>query len=132
MASVTHIKTNTVPDMTQADINTLIGNGFLPPGTTTANVTLASDWNSEHNIDISGLITAGTNITITGAGTEANPFVINSSGGGGGGSVDSVNGQTGVVVLDTGDIAESGNLYFTDERAQDAVGNILLDTNSIN
>ncbi len=36
-------------------------------------------------------------------------------------AVASVNGQTGIVSLDTGDIAESGNLYFTDERAQDAV-----------
>jgi hypothetical protein len=33
------------------------------------------------------------------------------------GSVTSVNGDTGVVVLDTGDIAESGNLYFTNARA---------------
>lgn len=45
--------------------------------------------------------------------------------GGGGGAVDSVNGQTGVVVLDTSDIAEDTNLYYTDERAQDAVGGIL-------
>ena len=30
--------------------------------------------------------------------------------------VDSVNGQTGLVVLDTGDIDENGNLYFTDAR----------------
>jgi hypothetical protein len=30
--------------------------------------------------------------------------------------VDSVNGQTGVVVLDTGDISESGNLYYTEAR----------------
>lgn len=43
----------------------------------------------------------------------------------------SVNGQTGTVVLDTGDIAENGNLYFTDERAQDAVGGIFEDTASI-
>jgi hypothetical protein len=50
---------------------------------------------------------------------------------GSGGAVDSVNGQTGTVVLDTGDIAESGNLYFTDERAQDAIGPILVDSSSI-
>ncbi len=31
-------------------------------------------------------------------------------------SVTSVNTQTGAVVLDTGDIAENGNLYFTDAR----------------
>jgi hypothetical protein len=37
--------------------------------------------------------------------------------GGGGGAVDSVNGQTGVVVLDTDDISEgSTNLYYTDTR----------------
>jgi hypothetical protein len=30
--------------------------------------------------------------------------------------VDSVNGEIGTVVLDTGDIAENGNLYFTDAR----------------
>lgn len=30
--------------------------------------------------------------------------------------VQSVNGQTGVVVLDTSDIAENGNLYFTNAR----------------
>lgn len=38
-------------------------------------------------------------------------------GGGGGGAVDSVNGQTGDVVLTTSNISESGNLYFTNTRA---------------
>lgn len=47
-------------------------------------------------------------------------------------SVNSVNGQTGIVVLDTDDINEGlTNLYFTDERAQDAVGTILTDSSSI-
>lgn len=36
--------------------------------------------------------------------------------------VQSVNGQTGAVSLDTDDIGEGSNLYFTDERAQDAAG----------
>lgn len=70
--------------------------------------------------------------------------------------VTSVNGQQGIVVLSTTDIAEGtnlyytqarfdaafaaksttnlsegSNLYFTDERAQDAVGTILADTASI-
>jgi hypothetical protein len=40
----------------------------------------------------------------------------------------SVNGLTGAVTLDTDDIAEGSNLYFTDERAQDAVGSILTDS----
>lgn len=47
-------------------------------------------------------------------------------------AVVSVNGQQGVVVLDTDDINEGAtNLYFTDERAQDAVGTILTDSSSI-
>jgi hypothetical protein len=46
--------------------------------------------------------------------------------------VTSVNSQTGAVVLDTDDINEgSTNLYFTNERAQDAVGGALTDTSSI-
>lgn len=41
---------------------------------------------------------------------------------GGGSAVDSVNGQTGTVVLTTANIAESGNLYFTDDRVWANVG----------
>lgn len=37
--------------------------------------------------NITSLISAGTNITITGSGTSGSPYVINSSGGGGGGTV---------------------------------------------
>lgn len=47
-------------------------------------------------------------------------------------AVMSVNGQSGVVVLDTDDIAEGAALYFTDERAQDAVGTILVDSATVN
>lgn len=43
----------------------------------------------------------------------------------------SVNGYTGVVTLTTSDISEGTNLYFTDERAQDAVGSMLTDSSSI-
>ena len=51
--------------------------------------------------------------TITGDGTAGNPFVAI----GGGGAVDSVNGQTGVVVLDTNDISEVTNKkYVTDAQ----------------
>jgi hypothetical protein len=47
-------------------------------------------------------------------------------------SVTSVNSQTGTVVLDTDDIAEgSTNLYYTDERAQDAIGSILTNTSTL-
>jgi hypothetical protein len=43
----------------------------------------------------------------------------------------SVNGQTGVVVLDTDDIAEGTAQYFTDERAQDAVGGIVASSSKV-
>jgi hypothetical protein len=46
-------------------------------------------------------------------------------------AVASVNGFTGVVVLDTDDVAEGTNKYFSDELAQDAVGTILTDSASI-
>jgi hypothetical protein len=37
------------------------------------------------------------------------------------GGVTSVNGETGSVTIDTGDVAENGNLYFTNARARSAV-----------
>jgi hypothetical protein len=46
-------------------------------------------------------------------------------------AVDSVNGITGTVVLTTSNINEGTNLYFTDERAQDAVGSILNPTATV-
>lgn len=46
-------------------------------------------------------------------------------------AVISVNGQSGIVVLDTDDITEGTALYFTDERAQDAVGTILASTDTV-
>lgn len=44
-----------------------------------------------------------------------------------GGAVDSVNGQTGVVVIDTDDVSEgSTNQYFTNERVDDRVSSLLV------
>ena len=37
------------------------------------------------------------------------------------GGVTSVNGETGAVTIDTGDVAENGNLYFTNTRARSAI-----------
>lgn len=37
------------------------------------------------------------------------------------GGVTSVNGETGSITIDTGDVAENGNLYFTNARARSAL-----------
>ena len=61
-----------------------------------------------------GAFTQGPGIIIASNGyIQANV----STGGGGGGNVESVNGQTGVVSLSTANIAEQGNLYFTNLRS---------------
>lgn len=44
-------------------------------------------------------------------------------GAGGGGAVDSVNGQTGVVVLDTGDIAEATDFNYVSDAQLTVIGN---------
>lgn len=62
------------------------------------------------------VIDAGSNVAIEDDGNGT--ITISSTGGG---AVDSVNGETGVVVLDTDDVAEGAtNLYYTDGRAQAA------------
>lgn len=53
-------------------------------------------------------VVAGTNVSVDNT-DPANP-IVSATGGGGGGAVDSVNGQTGVVVLDQDDIGD-GTTY---------------------
>lgn len=55
-------------------------------------------------------IVAGTNVTVDNTDPQ-NPIVSASGGGGGGGAVDSVNTQTGVVVLDADDIDDSSTTH---------------------
>ena len=58
-------------------------------------------------------VVAGTNVTVDN--TDPNNPIVSSTGGG---AVDSVNGKTGVVVLDTADIAEvTDKNYVTDAEA---------------
>jgi hypothetical protein len=69
--------------------------------------------NGKENTLSKGNIIEGTNVTLSGTLTNrlvgSGDVTINASGGG---AVDSVNGQTGVVVLDTDDVAEgTANLY---------------------
>lgn len=54
-------------------------------------------------------VVAGTNVTVDNTDPK-NPIVSATGGGGGGGAVDSVNGQTGVVVLDADDIDDTSTL----------------------
>jgi hypothetical protein len=56
-------------------------------------------------VEATGIISvvAGTNVTVDNT-DPANPIVSATGGGGGGGAVDSVNGATGVVVLDAADV----------------------------
>ena len=69
----------------------------------------ASDPHPQYNTQAEGdaryerNLTAGANITIDRTNPAA-PVISASGGGGGGGAVDSVNGQTGVVVLDAADV----------------------------
>ena len=58
---------------------------------------------------------------LTWNGTAWSNIATSSLGISGSGAVDSVNGQTGAVVLDTDDIAEGTNQYFTTARARDTL-----------
>lgn len=80
-----------------------------------------SDFGSATRAQVEAELVAGSNITITpsGAGATRQLTIASTGGGGGGGAVDSVNGQTGTVVLDTDDISEGlTHLYHTDARVR--------------
>lgn len=85
-------------------------------------------------------IEAGELTVTDGDGIAGNPLLgladLADSGTGTGGvkliTRDSKGRVSGTENADTGDLPEGSNLYFTDERAQDAVGNILTDTATIN
>src|SRR6185437_15315489 len=52
------------------------------------NIVHSSTYNDGRYLqNITGLVTQGTNVTITGSGTSGSPYVVNSSGGGGGGQI---------------------------------------------
>jgi hypothetical protein len=56
---------------------------------------------------------AGSNITITGAGTLVDPYVISATGGGGG-AVSSVNTDTGAVIVDIQSVLSQTNKVYTE------------------
>ena len=87
----------------------------LAGNTTTISTSQAADivTNNAKNTDQTVTLTQGANVTITGTYpdfTIASDDVV--------GAVNSVNGQAGVVVLDTADISEDTNLYYTEARVE--------------
>lgn len=68
--AITHAKTDSITDWTQADLDTQIALGNFPSGTVLANIVLPSDWNAAHTI---------ANATITNA-MLVNGAVANLSG----------------------------------------------------
>jgi len=77
--------------------------------------------------NITGLVTAGTNVTITGSGTTTSPYVINSSGGGGGTPGGS---DTQVQFNDGGAFGGESTFTFDKTLVQMSVGGI--DTMTVN
>ena len=89
-----------------ADVDSLIAGAGISVDQATGNVTVTNT-----APDQTVTLTSGANVTITG--TYPN-FTISSDDVVG--AVNSVNSQTGVVVLDSADIAEDTNLYYTEAR----------------
>jgi hypothetical protein len=120
--TVTHAKVNNIADWTQADLDAAIEVGQFPTGTTLADITLASDWNSNHSVsgtidisDVSGLqsaldgkveanapITGATNTKIT---YDANGLV------------------TAGEAATTADIADSTNRRYVTDAQLVVIGN---------
>lgn len=100
----TYGSTITIPEGTATRVATVANSAALPAsGNAQGDV--------RYTID-SGLVYGWT----------GSAWQVVASGGGGGGAVDSVNGQTGVVVLDSDDLSEgSVNFFYTDTRARSAV-----------
>lgn len=97
-------------------------------------------WHGGGIDNITGLITAGTNVTITGTGTTADPYIINSSGGGGGtpggsdtqlqyNNAGSFGGISGATTNGTAVTYTTGNLIAHDVKASQSAGMDILSSN---
>ena len=98
----------------QIDGTALTLNGALDYANATVVGTLSSNANITTTANVSGAYILGDGSQLTNIPHPAD-------------AVTSVNTQTGVVVLDTADIAEDTNLYYTDARVQTKVANLTGD-----
>lgn len=96
----------TTDDITEGSTNVYFTNARVQSALGTLSIDDLSD------IDLTGV---STNRALIWTGSQFEPQDI----------VNSVNGQTGNPVLDTDDISEGANLYFTNERADDRVAALI-------
>lgn len=109
--TIKHAKTNNIAAWTQADLDAQIALGNFPPGTLLADITLSTDWNSNHTI--TGTLDPTQNnvsvdgSTITGDGTPGNPLISHATGG-----ASSVSNADGTLTISptTGAVVASINL----------------------
>ena len=129
---VTHSgNTITITNTNSADITSVVAGTGLTGGGTAGDVTLNVDMSAFDTGDLaegSNLYhtTARARAAISASGDisyDSSTGVISFSAAAA--PVTSVNTQTGAVVLDTDDIAEATNLYFTNERVDDRVANLI-------
>lgn len=94
----------------------------------TVEVTPRGAWGGTHTIQDEGVSkTFRSNLNFVGAGVTVTDDPTNNATkvtipGGGGGAVDSVNGQTGVVVLDTDDVSEGATNKYNATHTGDVTG----------
>jgi hypothetical protein len=92
--TITHAKTNNIPDPTQAELDAQIALGNYPIGTTLADIALASDWNAVH--------------VVTGAGDVEGPASSTDN------AIARYDGTTGKLIQNSSvTIDDSGNIAAT-------------------
>lgn len=103
-----------------ATIGTVNANAFL--GKSTSNLTEGTNLyftSSRVKTKVNSMLVAGTNVSLV-VNDALETITINAIS-----PITSVNTKVGNVVLDTNDITEAGNLYFTNERVDDRVASLL-------